>query len=112
MERYWQVKMETYDIQSCQVNRRVLNSCVGFHMAIFFFCRVRSSFKYKTVKQRFQIQACQVSPFTRSIFELKSLLTPQSCSTKSHYQSRDCQPAVMTAGNLGNPAFLGKIFAS
>lgn len=61
---------------------------------------------------RFQIQAWQASPFTCSIFELKSLFTPQSCDTKSHYQRRDCQPAVVTAGNLGNPAFLGQIFAS
>lgn len=59
---------------------------------------------------RFQIRACQVSPVTRSIFGLKSLFTPQSCGIKSHYQSRHCQPALMTAGNLGNPVFLCQIF--
>ena len=58
---------------------------------------------------RFQVQAHQVSSFTRSIFELKSLFTPQSCGTKSY---RDCQPAVKTVGNRGNPMFLSSIFAS
>lgn len=61
---------------------------------------------------RFQIQAHWVSSFTCSIFELKSLFTPQSCDTKSYYQSRDCQPAVKTAGNRGNSVLLSSIFAS
>lgn len=48
----------------------------------------------------FEEQACQVSPFTRSILELKSLFTPQSCGTRNHYQSKYCQPAARTAGDV------------
>lgn len=53
-----------------------------------------------------------VCPFTPAIFKLRSWFTSQSCGTESHYERRDCQAAVTTPGNLGNPTFFAQSFAS
>lgn len=44
--------------------------------------------------------ACQVSPLTPPILELKSLLTLHSGGTKYRSQNNGCQPAVMTTAEL------------
>lgn len=59
-----------------------------------------------------RFHTCQVSQFSCSISEYKSLLAPQSYGSKSHYQNWGCQAAVMTGGNLGNPIFLRWTYVS